>query len=501
MNLDTTVIGETYAVVSYTDRMSDFWGRDQELSQLQADLEQVRRSGQGRLLAVRGRRQVGKSRLINEFAERSGVPYLFATAIKNAGPTAQVTSAAAAAETARRPLADATDAFAAPPQSWADFLARLALAIGDEPSIVVIDEFPWAVDTDPTLEGVLQNAWDRRLEALPVLVILVGSDVTMMERLTEHDRPLFGRAIERVVRPLSPAGVAEAIPDRRDAVENLDLHLVTGGYPRLITEATGHSSTDEFVRAQLSDDSSPLLVLGQRVLSAEFRDSDAAGGVLRAIGSVEVGHATFSSAVSQLGEHDNAAGTRVARSLRHIQDKGLVAIEVPVGARASSKLRRYRITDPYLRFWLRFCSPELSNIERGRADIALDHFEKTFRPWRGRAIEPVVHEALGRLAATGEGPFAGTETVGSWWNKGNETEIDIAAADHQDRIRWLGSVKWRTSRPVDRREAARLAEARGRIPTASGAGLVAVCPAGADADGGFDTVLDANDVLEAYENS
>lgn len=33
--------------------------------------------------------------------------------------------------------------------------------------------------------------WDRTLAKLPNLLILVGSDVAMMERLAQHDRPLF----------------------------------------------------------------------------------------------------------------------------------------------------------------------------------------------------------------------------------------------------------------------------------------------------------------------
>lgn len=87
----------------------------------------------------------------------------------------------------------------------------------------MLDEFPWAVETDDTLEGVLQNAWDRTLERLPILVILVGSDMAMMARLTEHDRPLYGRAIERTIEPLSPAGVAEACGADRDPVDLLDV--------------------------------------------------------------------------------------------------------------------------------------------------------------------------------------------------------------------------------------------------------------------------------------
>ena len=45
------------------------------------------------MLAIRGRRQSGKSRLVAELVESAGVPYLFTTAVKNASPAVQVAAA------------------------------------------------------------------------------------------------------------------------------------------------------------------------------------------------------------------------------------------------------------------------------------------------------------------------------------------------------------------------------------------------------------------------
>jgi hypothetical protein len=63
-----------------------------------------------------------------------------------------------------RALPQADVACAAPPASWRDLFASLPLAIGDQPAVIVLDEFPWATESDDTLEGVLQSAWDRQLE-------------------------------------------------------------------------------------------------------------------------------------------------------------------------------------------------------------------------------------------------------------------------------------------------------------------------------------------------
>ena len=65
--------------------MTLFVGRNVELSLLRKRLDQVSRTGAGIAVAVRGRRQVGKSRLFQEFCDRAGLPYLFFTAVPRLG--------------------------------------------------------------------------------------------------------------------------------------------------------------------------------------------------------------------------------------------------------------------------------------------------------------------------------------------------------------------------------------------------------------------------------
>jgi AAA+ ATPase superfamily predicted ATPase len=475
----------------------EFWGRARELQRLHDELERVRTGGTGRMLAIRGRRQVGKSRLLTELVDQARAPYLFTTAVKNGTPAMQVAQAMTDLRTSHRPLPGNETAFAAPATSWPDLFARLPIALDGQPAIVVLDEFPWATETDDTLEAVLQNAWDRTLEHLPLLLVVVGSDLAMMERLTEHDRPLFGRAHEMIVGALNPAETAQALGDR-DPVDALDVHLTTGGYPRLLSEARRHPDARSFVVAQLADDQSPLAITGQRMLDAEFRDAEQARTVLEAIGAVEVGHPTFSGAVGNLGG-DDAAKTAVTRALKPLVEvKKVVAIDVPVGLHPKrTRTRRYRIVDPYLRFWFRYCRPHLADIARGRDDIAVDHYDRDYSSWRGKTIEPVVHEAVSRLARLDE-RFDGLERVGAWWDRTGQHEYDIAAATRSGAVAWLGTVKWRLNKPVSAGEIAALAAGRTTVPAAANARLLAVCPAGAAKGSGADVTLDAVDIVAAW---
>ena len=59
-------------------------GRATELGLLQKRLDNITRTGTGIAVSMRGRRQVGKSRLVQEFCDRAGLPYFSFTAVKGA---------------------------------------------------------------------------------------------------------------------------------------------------------------------------------------------------------------------------------------------------------------------------------------------------------------------------------------------------------------------------------------------------------------------------------
>jgi uncharacterized protein len=98
------------------------------------------------------------------------------------------------------------------PGSWHVGFRRLADALSDDqPAIVVIDEIPWLTQQDPAAEGALQTVWDRYLSRKPVLLVLVGSDLAMMEHLSSYGRPFHQRAVEMVLNPLDPADFADML--------------------------------------------------------------------------------------------------------------------------------------------------------------------------------------------------------------------------------------------------------------------------------------------------
>lgn len=477
-----------------------FYGRDRELAALAEELRRVAASGSGRLVAVRGRRQVGKSRLLERFAAHSDASYGVIAGMKRTPVEVQMRRALETLRSATRPLPALDTVTAVTPADWYDLLSRLRLALDERPAILVIDEFPWAEETNHGLDGLLQSLWDGELRRHPVLVVLVGSDEAMMSRLFEHDRPLFGRLdANLVVEPFTPAETAHALGRSVRAMETFDVRLVTGGFPELVAHARRFDSAAKLVEDALAHPHSLLADIAQINLAGELSDHAGARAVLGAIGSDEIGVVSFSRIASTLGG-GSAAETTVSRATETlVAAKRIVAIDLPAGNR-SGRLKRYRIADSYLRFWFRFVEPHLRNIEVGRGDLALKAFRESWPAWRGKAIEPIVREAVLRLAPKLPAPYDSIESVGGWWDRTGSHEYDLVGLDRTGAPIVVGSVKWRERSSFDARDLAELANARSVIPRAGGAGLLAIAPRGAHAGVRADLVLDADDLLDAWRS-
>jgi len=475
-----------------------FYGRDETLAALADHLGSVERAHGGRMVAMRGRRQVGKSSVVERFVERGTVPYVFVTGVYRAPATAQLADATSALVESRRPVPDADLLAQSPATSWREWFGRLAVAARSGPVIAVLDEFPWMLEQESTLEGELQAVWDRTLEKLPVLLILIGSDVAMMDNLAGHGRPLFGRVAPLVVPSLNPAEVSQALGAGSPLVV-FDAYLVTGGYPRLVNDLVASGGgVQRYVNRSLQDEFSPLVTTGRLTLDAEFPEPQAAYQVLSAIGASDRANPGFMDilgAISDPAERASAqtAATRALSTLT--STKPLIEREQPAWAPPSSKLRRYRVTDPYLRFWFRYVERNVDRIARGRADLAIAAFGRDWETWRGQSVEPVVRQALQRLART-DPHLAGVETVLPWWTRASDVEVDVVAGTSATTA-LVGTIKWRAHGEVTAAEVAQLRRHRDLIPQAQSALLAAISPEGTPVNG-VDVSYGAADLLTAW---
>lgn len=417
-----------------------FVGRERELALLDKRLERVAASGRGSALAIRGRRQVGKSRLVQEFCDRAQVPYFFFTATKGASPieavsalTTELRDSALPREPALLPALENGN--------WPDALRLLAAALPDTPSVVVLDELPWLAEQDDLFDGALQTAWDRLLAARPVLLLLLGSDLHMMARLTAYDRPFYGRADNLELGPLNPAETGAALGLSAD--DAIDAHLVCGGLPGILRAWPHATPALAFLQQECADPASPVFGVPAASLLAEFPQPDQSRRVLEAVGSGERTHANIATAA---GSRDGALPSGTLSPLLHklTQEKHILAVEHPLSTQPG-RPALYRVADSNLRLYLAALRQAEEQVRRGRPDTAFRLIERRWATWRGKAVEPLVREALELAATAGALPWPDVQVVGGWWNRQFNPEIDLVGADHSPiatRIHFTGSIKW-----------------------------------------------------------
>lgn len=465
-----------------------------ELSRLLADVASGSRVDRGVAVLLRGRRRVGKSRLVTEFISRCGAPSMYFQAARGAPIRVELGLLTSAIAESTLPNADlATDNH---PGSITAALTLLAAALPtDVPSVVVIDEAPWLIESVAGGAGELQRVWDRQLSAKPVLLLLLGSDLAMMEELSKPEQPFHGRATEMILDVMNPRDVGQMTG--LGSFDAFDAHLITGGQPLVAQEWATGMTRDDFLMASFSRSTSALLVSGTRVLDSEFGERTRARAVLSAIGGR--GERTFSSITrSIVGDAEIAAST-LNLSLTTLAKTRVVACDEPLSTRPAAKDRRWRIADPALRFWLAFVDPAIGEVDRGRPDLAMARVAAGYDAWRGRAIEHTVRGALARLLPDADWPGVGT--VGGWWPRSNVPEIDLIGADRAPAriVSFAGTIKWRVRGKVTSGEITKLAEDSLAVPGVSSATpLVVVCPAGRAADPRVSATWTAADLLGAW---
>jgi AAA+ ATPase superfamily predicted ATPase len=465
--------------------MAGFIGRNRELQILERHLDRTGQSG--RCLLMRGRRRVGKSRLIEEFTHRAGVPTVFFTASQRGpGELELFAEEVRASSLPGRHIFDGVI-----PANWDSALNLLDAALPtDGPSVVVIDEFPYLVASDPSIEATFQKCWDRLLSRRPVLLVLVGSDLAMMEALTTHGRPFHQRGTEMVVSALSPSECG-AMVGARSAAECFDAYLVTGGMPLICRDWQHRTTMWEYLSDALHDPTSALIVSGERVLAAEFPAELLAREVLSQIGN---GERTFSTIARAAG---GLQATSLTRALETLISTGVVAKELPLSTKKSVEAR-YRVHDPYLRLWLQFIRPGLADIERGRGDRVVTRIQRDWTTWRGKVIEPVIREALSRLSPVHGLPPA--PVVGGFWTRSHTPEVDIVGADRgpiATTLAYVGSIKWRENSPLDQADANTLRRDAREIPGAD-PDILTIGVSLAGVTGDVDVALGPEELLEAW---
>jgi hypothetical protein len=335
---------------------------------------------------VWGRRRVGKTALLREFAR--GRRTVFHTGAERAQQAEPRLLSSTVAATVADPLRDLDRR---PYTDWDDALEHLARLAADEPLLLILDEFPELVATSPELPGVLRAFLDRGHEHAKLRILLCGSAVRVMEAAQDYRAPLYGRFdLTLLVHPFTPAEAALLLPDLSPGDRAL-VYCLLGGVPLYLSWWDQSAEPRTNLAMLACRPGAPLLNEAQLVLATEVDRGGHAAAVLQGIASGKTKHHGIKSLIR----------TEPARVLERLIELRLVERLQPVTDPPTSRRRAYRVTDNLLAFYLGVLDRYRSEINQGLGESILPVLLKDLDDHLGAPWEAAVRTHVRCLAVDG----------------------------------------------------------------------------------------------------
>jgi uncharacterized protein len=356
-----------------------FIGRKNELRQLREAVDDMPRSS---ISVIYGRRRVGKTRLVNE--AYSGKKILSFEGLEGAGSAEQkrhflkiLYSHSHAREHAMIGAAD-----------WTDLLILLSKYVAGlgVPVVVFFDEFQWMAAGRGALVSKLKYVWDNFfLPTGGVHLILCGSISSFLVKKVVRSKALYGR-VDRIIQlgPLGFQEVREGFFSRRSILEALDYYLIMGGVPKYLEMFDERRSITLNLARLCFTPNAYFIGEFDRLFTSHF------GKVPQYRSIVELLAANRFATRGEIAQHLKIkSGGRVSEWLENLHLAGFVQSYGPSHNPGSTRLRRYRISDPYLRFYFKFIRPLEARIAQSDEPVALHQAlpDNRYRVFLGLAFE------------------------------------------------------------------------------------------------------------------
>ncbi|MBN1673129.1 MAG: AAA family ATPase [Kiritimatiellae bacterium] len=334
-----------------------FVGREEELRRLNELLEK----GTASLVVVKGRRRIGKSALIQQFASKFDLFCEF----QGIAPREAVADADQRRNFGEQ-LGALFDVPAIRPESWHDAFSHLAALTRTGSVLILLDEISWMASGNADFAGKLKIAWDTRFKKNDRLVlVLCGSVSSWIDRNILKDADFVGRIsleIDLQELPLRHCNDFWGKAKSRIApMEKLRLLSVTGGIPRYLEEIHVQQSAEDNIRRLCFEPGAFLCGEFDKIFNSIFsRRADAYREIVRLLAERRHSARELAAALRRPLNGD------LSEHLADLETSGFVVGEHSHNVSGRQmRIRRYRLKDNYLRFYLKYIAPVKAKVEQG----------------------------------------------------------------------------------------------------------------------------------------
>jgi AAA+ ATPase superfamily predicted ATPase len=400
--------------------MDQFVDRIEELDRLQTLYE----SGAAELAIVYGRRQIGKSGLVRRsIADRDDAVYY--QAVQGTATTQRRRFVEAAATT----YPDVTAVKA----EWEPLLTYLV----DSDAVIVIDEFPYLIESNEGLPSVIQHLWDTAVDESQATLVLTGSAIGMIHtHVLDGGAPLYGRVSQTPngrleLTQLPFRSIQEFVPTY-DPEQRVFVYGVFGGTPRYLNPLDPSRSLGENITRLLADPDGPLHDEPETVLQMELNEVNTYFSVLESM-------ASGNRSRNEIAQGAGIESTNTSYYFDRLETLRIIETHHPALADpARSKRTRYRIRDPVFRFYFRYLYGRGGQFELYGEDAYEDLIEPELPDFVSETFESLCHQAVPALYPD----YQLTQVPSQWWHKGREIDL-VAPTDGSTLV--AGEAKFTTT--------------------------------------------------------
>lgn len=316
-------------------------------------------------------------------------------------------------------------------ESFAQFFETLMQYGRDNHFTLVLDEFQNLLKVNPAIPSHIQDIWDRYHTSTRVNLIACGSIFSMMHKIFDNDdEPLYGRKdCEIRLRPFRIAVIKEILRDYNPDYTSEDLlclYMLTGGVAKYIGQLmdAGATTKDQMLE-WVTATGSPFLSEGIELIMAEFgRDYSNYLSILQLI----AGGMTVQNQI------DNIIGKNTGTYLKNLhEDYNYINRLLPMFSKPGNRNIRWTMDDCFFRFWFRFILPNQNIIEMERNDLLLEIVQRDYCDYTGLVLEQYFRQRIAEEERV--------TTVGNYWDRQGNNEIDLIALNDIDRTALVAEVK------------------------------------------------------------
>lgn len=409
-----------------------FVGREAELAILQSAYE----SSAFEMIAVYGRRRVGKTALLDRFCEGVDDAFFFTaqqtTSEENLVRLSEIVLGAPGTSAVFRESPGATF------RSYEAAFARLFELSSDRRVVLVIDEYPYLAEGYPGISSVLQPLIDRYRDRSKLMLILCGSSMSFMEsQVLGEKSPLYGRRTGQIkVEPFDVFGSAELL-GCDDFLHAVELYGLVGGVPLYLNQLDSRKGIEWNIANRVLRIGAFLEAEPASFLLQELRSPARYNAVLSAL-------AAGKNTPKEIGDRTGIPDANVSQALQRLEELTLVRRVRPAVLRKARQVR-YEVLDNLFCFSYRFRGRYETAIQAGLSgEVARRIVVNEFSTYMGHVFEEVCRQWLLREVREGRLNMLPLE-VGRWWGTNPkrrcEEEIDVVM-DGVDGELVLGECKW-----------------------------------------------------------